>query len=74
MRGGMGGESTGKRYNLTLSVSAHNLLNHVNPGMPIGDLSSTRFGVSNSLAGGFGPRGSGAAGNRRIDLQLRFTF
>ena len=84
MRGGMdSGGSSGKRYTLTLSVSARNLLNHVNPGPPIGDLSSPNFGLSNSIAaGGFGAQGGtggpgggvGVANNRRLDLQLRFSF
>lgn len=77
MRGGMDGGNSGKRYNLTLSLSARNLLNHVNPGAPIGDLSSPRFGASNSIAGGGfgGPGGGGgSANNRRLDLQLRFSF
>jgi hypothetical protein len=75
----MDGGSSGKRYNLTLSLSARNLFNHLNPGAPIGDLSSPRFGLSNSIAGGGfgGPGGGGGAGsanNRRLDLQLRFSF
>jgi hypothetical protein len=78
-RGGGGfGESTNKRYNLTLSVQVRNLLNTVNPASPIGDLSSSRFGQSNQLAGGFGGGGgggaAGAAANRRLELQLRFAF
>jgi hypothetical protein len=83
MRGMDGGGNTGKRYNLTLSISARNLFNHVNPGPPFGDLSSPRFGQSNSIAsggfggggpGGPGGGGGGAANNRRIELQLRFSF
>ena len=77
-RGGGGfGDSvaTGKRYNLTLSVSARNLLNHENFGVPIGNLNSPLFGISNSLAGSFGPGGSSSgAGNRRVDMRLLFTF
>ncbi len=73
MRGIFGADTTEKRYNLTLSISARNLLNHLNPGMPIGNLSSPLFGQSNQLAGGFGPDHS-AAGNRRLELQLRFSF
>ena len=70
-----GGASTGKRYNLTLSVSARNLFNHVNLTPPIGTLSSPFFGESLSLAGGgFGPGGNGASSNRRLDLSLRFSF
>ncbi|MFN7923185.1 MAG: carboxypeptidase regulatory-like domain-containing protein [Bryobacteraceae bacterium] len=74
-RGGMfGGNSTGKRFNLTLSLQAHNLLNHVNPGLPNGNLGSPLFGQSTQLGGMFGPGGGGAAGNRRVDLQLRLSF
>lgn len=76
-RGGMGGgDSTGKRFNLTLAGNARNLFNHSNYGSPIGMLSSPQFGTYNSLSsGGFGPGGgAGAANNRRLDLSLRFTF
>ncbi|WP_321476041.1 carboxypeptidase regulatory-like domain-containing protein [uncultured Paludibaculum sp.] len=75
--GGMFDASSGKRFSLTASISARNLLNHVNLGSPIGNLSSPLFGESNSLGGGFGPGGGGGAsgaGNRRIDLQLRLSF
>ncbi len=82
--GGMfgGGGSSGKKYSLTFSASARNLLNHVNYGTPIGNLSSQLFGISNSLGGGMGGPGGGgrgfggggAAGNRRIDLQLTLNF
>jgi hypothetical protein len=77
--GGMGGGdrnggSTNKRYNLTISANARNLLNHVNPANYSGDLTSPFFGVANALGGGgFGPPG-GNTNNRRIDLQLRFAF
>ena len=68
-----GGDSSGSgRYNLTFSVSARNLLNHTNFGTRIGTITSPLFGLSNSLATG-GPGGS-AAGNRRIELQMRFSF
>lgn len=72
MMAGMGGSGE-NRYSLTFSASARNLLNTTNPGNPIGNLSSPLFGISNALAGGFGP-GGGAAGNRRIELSLRFSF
>jgi hypothetical protein len=80
--GGFDGGSTGKRYNVTLSLSARNLFNHTNLGAPVGNLSSPLFGISNSIAGGGfgGPGGGGPGGgggsanNRRLDLQLRFTF
>jgi hypothetical protein len=73
--GGMMDSNSDKRFNLTLSASARNLLNHVNLGTPIGNLSSPLFGESNSLGGMMGPGGGGgAAGNRRLELQLRLSF
>jgi hypothetical protein len=70
--GGMfGGAPSNYRYNLTFSVSARNVLNNVNVGTLIGNLSSPLFGESNSLAGQ--PYSSSTA-NRRIDLQVQFTF
>ena len=71
-----GGPSPEKRYTLTFSVNIQNLLNTTNLSNPIANLSSPRFGESTSTAGsfGFGPGGSAAAGNRRIQLQVRFGF
>ncbi len=73
-----GGDSDGaaKRYNLNLSVNIQNLLNHTNLGTPIGNLSSPLFGQSNTTAGGFGGGGGAnlSAGNRRVELQARFSF
>jgi Carboxypeptidase regulatory-like domain len=65
-----------KRYTLTFSVNIQNLLNNTNLSNPIGNLSSPRFGESFSTSGsfGFGPSGSAAAGNRRIQLQVRLGF
>ncbi len=72
MRGGPFGDAvTNKRYNLTVGISARNLLNNVNLAPPIGTLSSPLFGTSNALAGGF--FGSSSA-NRRIEMQMRFSF
>jgi len=70
------GPSPEKRYTLTLSVNIQNLLNTANLNNPIGNLSSSRFGESFSSAGsfGFGPSGSAAAGNRRIQIQVRLGF
>jgi hypothetical protein len=68
-----GGGATGKRYNLTLSIQARNLLNHVNPGPISGIVTSPLFGQSNSLAGGFGAFAENA-NNRRFEFQARFTF
>jgi Carboxypeptidase regulatory-like domain len=68
--GGMG-NATDRRYNLTFSVSARNVLNVVNLATPNGVLGSPFFGQANALA--TGPFSSAGA-NRRIDLQVQFTF
>ena len=70
---GMFGATSGKKYNLMVSVSARNVLNHPNFAAPSGDLSSPFFGQSLSLAG-FGPFGSPTTYNRKVDVQLRFMF
>ena len=74
MMGGPGGGAGNKKYNITLSVNASNVLNHANYANPIGDLSSPFFGRSLSLAGGFGPFGASNTYNRKVDFQLRFGF
>jgi hypothetical protein len=61
------------RISMTISVQVHNLFNHTNPGLPIGNLSSPLFGVSNSSAGDYG-FGSNQAGNRRVQLQMSLGF
>jgi hypothetical protein len=73
---GMGGpfggaERSSQRYSLTFSVNARNLFNNVNPAPPIGNLSSALFGKSTALAGGVFNTQSA---NRRIDLQVMFSF
>jgi hypothetical protein len=76
-RGGSGGGPPGaggasnRRYSLTFGVSVRNIFNNVNVATPIGDLGSPLFGESNGLAGL--PYGNNTS-NRRIDLQLTFTF
>ncbi len=65
------GNETAHRYNLTFSVSARNLLNNVNYAPPVGNLDSPIFGTSNALAG---PPFSSGSANRRIDLQMLFSF
>ena len=65
--------TTTRRYNLTLSVSARNLFNHVNEGPIIGQITSPLFGEANSVAGGFGAFAQ-TANNRRLELQTRFSF
>lgn len=77
-RGGFG-NATSKRYNLTFSLQASNIFNTTNAGTPIGNLASSLFGASNSLAGGFGfgPPGAAmnsAAYNRRLEAQMRFSW
>ena len=73
-RGGRGGDSNSP-YNLTLGVQISNLFNNVNFNTPIGSLSSSRFGQSTSTGGGFGFFGGGSnAGNRRVELQARFSW
>jgi hypothetical protein len=71
--GGMFGRPTvpNRRFNLTFSVSARNIFNTVNYASPVGVLSSSYFGRAESLTGGFF---SSSAANRRIDLQVRFSF
>jgi len=70
---GMFGASSGKKYNLTFTVSARNILNHPSYSAPIGNLSSPFFGESTSLAG-FGPMGASTTYDRKVDMQLRFQF
>jgi hypothetical protein len=79
-RGGMGGgDTTEHRYNLTTSVMFNNLINHYNPGGFVGNLNSPQFGQPTGINSGFGGGGPGGGGgsvanNRRIELQLRFSF
>ncbi len=73
-RGGMFGAPGTGRYNVTLSLMAMNALNHANFAPPSGDLSSPFFGQYRSLAANFGPAGASSTYNRRISLQLRFSF
>jgi len=65
-----GGSATNRRYNLTFSVSGRNIFNTVSPGPPVGILSSPFFGQSIGLGGPF----SSASSNRRVDLQVMFSF
>jgi len=65
--------SSGQRFSLTASVSARNLLNHLNPGPIVGNINSPLFGQSNQIAGGFGAF-SGNANNRRLEFQIRLGF
>jgi hypothetical protein len=70
--GAFGGpEKSSQRYSLTFSANARNIFNNVNPAPPIGNLSSGLFGRSTALAGGVFNTQSA---NRRIDLQVMFSF
>jgi uncharacterized membrane protein YgcG len=71
--GGFGGgaPATTRRYNMTFSVNARNVLNKVNAANPVGVLSSLDFGKSIAIAGG---PFSSAAANRKIELQAMFSF
>jgi hypothetical protein len=68
--GWFGSGGSNGRYSLEFTIDVNNVLNHVNLGSPIGNLTSPLFGLSNSI-GGF--RG-GATANRRVELQARFRF
>lgn len=79
--GGGGGQRSGNDddespYKIEFSVNVRNLFNRTNRGTPIGNLRSQLFGQSVSLAGGFGFGGGGGqtAGNRRIELEVQFSF
>jgi len=69
--GGFVAGATNRRYGLTFGVSVRNVFNNVNLATPIGNLSSPLFGESNGLSPG--PYSSSTA-NRRIDLQVTFSF
>jgi hypothetical protein len=81
--GGFGGnETTDHRFNVTLSMSVTNVLNHFNPGAYQGVLSSPQFGQPTTVNTGFGGGGfqggpvnqGSVANNRRIEFQMRFAF
>ena len=74
-RGPQGNVSTPRRYNLAVSMSIRNLLNHNNQGPIIGNIQSPLFGNATQVAGT--PNGEGFsenASNRRLELQVRFSF
>ena len=70
---GGGPERSSQRYTLTFSANARNIFNHVNPGTPVGNLSSQLFGQSTSLAGGvFNTQSSAACFSRRCSPYSSF--
>jgi hypothetical protein len=75
LRGLFSSNSSERRYSLTVGMSARNLTNHNNAGPIIGNITSALFGRSNQIAGT--PNGEGfseSASNRRLELQIRFSF
>ncbi len=71
----IGNSKTVHRYNMTMSMSVRNLLNHTNPGPITGDITSPLFGYANKIAGGINGEGFfETANNRRLEAQIRFTF
>jgi hypothetical protein len=85
MRGGggggpmmMGGGDPRHKYNLTFSVNASDIFNHVNFAGYNGVLTSSLFGLPNrTLSSNFGGGafgGGGGTGSRRIDVSMRFNF
>ena len=66
--------STQHRFNLTVAVIVRNVLNTTNPGLPIGNLSSTYFNQSNWLASSAGPEDAAYGNNRRVQFQVRLSF
>jgi hypothetical protein len=65
------GQGVPRKYSLSFTVMGRNVFNNVNLAAPVGVLSSTLFGQSNALAGGFF---SSPSSNRSIDLQMMFNF
>jgi hypothetical protein len=70
-RGGGGGDSSGQRFTLTAGIVARNIFNTVNPAAPVGDLLDNRFDVPYQLAN---IGGANVSANRRMELNLRFSF
>lgn len=77
-RGGNGaGAVENHRYTLSLVASIRNIINHRNPGPIIGDITSPFFGQANQSAGATNFGGTGfleSANNRRLELQMKFSF
>jgi hypothetical protein len=65
------GQSAPRKYSLSFTAMGRNVFNNVNLAAPVGVLSSSLFGKSNALAGGFF---SSPSSNRSIDLQMMFNF
>ncbi len=61
-------------YSLTFSVEAQNVLNHDNPGTPVGVLGSPLFGQSISLNSPLSLGSVSTSANRTVTLQCNFSF
>jgi hypothetical protein len=61
-------------YSLVFAVEAYNVFNHVNPGSPVGVLSSPLFGQSLSLNSPFSLGGFSTSANRTVTLHCNFSF
>ena len=66
-------ETSAHRYNLVFSVNVRNIFNHENLNTPNGALTSPYFLESTGITGGYGAEAT-ASNQRRLDMQLRFTF
>jgi len=79
-RGMMNAGATEQRFNLMIGVTATNFINHFNPGGYQGVITSPQFLQATTVNTGFGGGGvgggigAGAANNRRIEFDMRFTF
>lgn len=73
---GMFSAGATRRYQLTVSATTMNALNRANFAPPYGDLSSPYFGQYRSLGGLIVMMHGGAPNsyNRKVDLQVQFTF
>lgn len=75
--GSSGSTETSHLYNLTVSLAIRNIINHNNPGPIIGNITSPLFGRANQPYGSTALGGTGfseSADNRRLEMQIRFTF
>ena len=61
-----------RRYTLSSGIEIDNILNHVNPAVPVGTLGSPLFGLSNALSQDSDDPYSSA--NRSINLQIFLRF
>jgi hypothetical protein len=74
-KGGIFAAPAERHYNLSVSMSIRNLLNHTNPGPIIGNITSPLFGQANQVFGNRNGEGfSENANNRRLELQIRLGF